>query len=41
MFEVPSTDEVARVVITRESVESNEAPTIVPARASRREEKSA
>jgi ATP-dependent Clp protease ATP-binding subunit ClpX len=41
MFEVPSTDEVARVVITRESVESNAAPTIVPARASRREEKSA
>jgi len=41
MFEVPSTDEVARVVITRESVESNAAPTIVPHRASRREEKSA
>jgi ATP-dependent Clp protease ATP-binding subunit ClpX len=41
MFEVPSTDEVARVVITRESVESNAAPTIVPVRASRREEKSA
>ncbi|MCL2515977.1 MAG: ATP-dependent Clp protease ATP-binding subunit ClpX [Microbacteriaceae bacterium] len=41
MFEVPSTDEVARVVITRESVESNAAPTIVPVRSSRREEKSA
>jgi ATP-dependent Clp protease ATP-binding subunit ClpX len=41
MFEVPSTDEVARVVITRESVESNAAPTIVPVRAVRREEKSA
>jgi ATP-dependent Clp protease ATP-binding subunit ClpX len=41
MFEVPSTDEVARVVITRASVESNAAPTIVPHRASRREEKSA
>ncbi|WP_022881001.1 ATP-dependent Clp protease ATP-binding subunit ClpX [Gryllotalpicola ginsengisoli] len=41
MFEVPSTDEVARVVITRESVESNAAPTIVPHRAPRREEKSA
>jgi ATP-dependent Clp protease ATP-binding subunit ClpX len=41
MFEVPSTDEVARVVITREAVESNAAPTIVPHRASRREEKSA
>ncbi|GAA4192416.1 ATP-dependent Clp protease ATP-binding subunit ClpX [Gryllotalpicola kribbensis] len=41
MFEVPSTDEVARVVITRESVESNAAPTIVPHRPSRREEKTA
>jgi ATP-dependent Clp protease ATP-binding subunit ClpX len=41
MFEVPSTDEVARVVITRESVESNAAPTIVPVRSRGREEKSA
>jgi ATP-dependent Clp protease ATP-binding subunit ClpX len=41
MFEVPSTDEVARVVITREAVESNAAPTIVPHRSTRREEKSA
>ena len=30
MFEVPSTDEVARVVVTRESVNNNAAPTIVP-----------
>jgi len=30
MFEVPSSDEVAQVVITREAVESNAAPTIVP-----------
>jgi ATP-dependent Clp protease ATP-binding subunit ClpX len=30
MFEVPSTDEVARVVVTRESVINNAAPTIVP-----------
>ncbi|MGG7464177.1 MULTISPECIES: ATP-dependent Clp protease ATP-binding subunit ClpX [unclassified Plantibacter] len=40
MFEVPSTDEVARVVITRESVVENAAPTIVP-RAARRQDKSA
>jgi ATP-dependent Clp protease ATP-binding subunit ClpX len=40
MFEVPSTDEVGRVVITRESVVENAAPTIVP-RAARRQEKSA
>jgi ATP-dependent Clp protease ATP-binding subunit ClpX len=40
MFEVPSTDEVARVVITRESVLDNAAPTIVP-HAPRRQEKSA
>ena len=30
MFEVPSSNEVARVVITRESVIANAAPTIVP-----------
>ena len=30
MFEVPSSNEVARVVITRESVIENAAPTIVP-----------
>ncbi|MGK9147290.1 ATP-dependent Clp protease ATP-binding subunit ClpX [Plantibacter flavus] len=40
MFEVPSTEEVARVVITRESVVENAAPTIVP-RAARRHDKSA
>jgi len=40
MFEVPSTDAVARVVITREAVIDNAAPTIVP-RPTRRQEKSA
>ncbi|MET1053044.1 MAG: ATP-dependent Clp protease ATP-binding subunit ClpX, partial [Mycetocola sp.] len=40
MFEVPSTEEVARVVITRESVLENAAPTIVPHKV-RRQEKSA
>jgi len=40
MFEVPSTDEVARVIVTRETVLENAAPTIVP-RKPRREEKSA
>ena len=40
MFEVPSSDEVARVVITRESVITNAAPTIVP-RKHLRQEKSA
>jgi ATP-dependent Clp protease ATP-binding subunit ClpX len=41
MFEVPSSDEVARVVVTREAVIDNAAPTIVPHRRTRREEKSA
>ncbi|MEA9986610.1 MULTISPECIES: ATP-dependent Clp protease ATP-binding subunit ClpX [Subtercola] len=41
MFEVPSTDEVAKVIITRDSVISNAAPTIVPREAPRRVEKSA
>jgi ATP-dependent Clp protease ATP-binding subunit ClpX len=41
MFEVPSSDEVARVVVTREAVLDNAAPTIVPHRRTRREEKSA
>jgi ATP-dependent Clp protease ATP-binding subunit ClpX len=41
MFEVPSTDKVARVIITRDSVINNVAPTIVPREASRRVEKSA
>jgi ATP-dependent Clp protease ATP-binding subunit ClpX len=40
MFEVPSSDEVARVVVTKESVIDNAAPTIVP-RPARRAEKSA
>ncbi len=40
MFDVPSDDDVARVVITRESVLENAAPTIVP-REDRRAEKSA
>ncbi|MEZ5190087.1 MAG: ATP-dependent Clp protease ATP-binding subunit ClpX [Schumannella sp.] len=30
MFEVPSSDEVARVIVTREAVLDNAAPTIVP-----------
>ncbi|GGF39792.1 ATP-dependent Clp protease ATP-binding subunit ClpX [Subtercola lobariae] len=43
MFEVPSTDEVAKVIITREAVVSNAAPTIVPRESvsARRVEKSA
>ncbi|BDI23183.1 ATP-dependent Clp protease ATP-binding subunit ClpX [Herbiconiux sp. L3-i23] len=40
MFEVPSSDEVGRVVITREAVAENAAPTIVP-RKPMRAEKSA
>ena len=40
MFEVPSSDEVGRVVVTREAVIDNAAPTIVP-RPARRAEKSA
>ncbi|OJX81603.1 MULTISPECIES: ATP-dependent Clp protease ATP-binding subunit ClpX [unclassified Leifsonia] len=40
MFEVPSSSEVARVVVTKEAVLENAAPTIVPHR-TRREEKSA
>jgi ATP-dependent Clp protease ATP-binding subunit ClpX len=41
MFEVPSTEDVARVVVTRESVLENAAPTIVPRKAVRPTEKSA
>ena len=41
MFEVPSSNEVARVVITRESVAENAAPTIVPRARVRPQEKSA
>jgi ATP-dependent Clp protease ATP-binding subunit ClpX len=40
MFDVPSDDRVGRVIVTRESVVANAAPTIVP-RAQRRQEKSA
>jgi ATP-dependent Clp protease ATP-binding subunit ClpX len=40
MFEVPSSEEVARVVVTKGAVLENAAPTIVP-RAARRAEKSA
>ena len=41
MFEVPSSDEVARVVVTREAVLDNAAPTIVPRSARTPREKSA
>jgi ATP-dependent Clp protease ATP-binding subunit ClpX len=41
MFEVPSTEDVARVVVTRQSVLENAAPTIVPRKAVRPAEKSA
>jgi ATP-dependent Clp protease ATP-binding subunit ClpX len=41
MFEVPSSNEVARVVITRDAVEKNAAPTIVPRTRVRPQEKSA
>jgi len=41
MFEVPSTDQVARVVVTREAVVENAAPTIVPRPVEPRAEKSA
>jgi len=37
MFDVPSDDDVARVVVTRASVLENAAPTIVPRRAQRTE----
>ncbi|MDI2097806.1 ATP-dependent Clp protease ATP-binding subunit ClpX [Ruicaihuangia caeni] len=40
MFDVPSASNVARVVVTREAVENNAAPTIVPIKP-RRQEKSA
>lgn len=40
MFEVPSTTDVARVIVTRESVLENAAPTIV-LHSARREDKSA
>jgi ATP-dependent Clp protease ATP-binding subunit ClpX len=40
MFEVPSDDQVARVIVTRDSVLNNAAPTIVP-RPAQRHDKSA
>jgi ATP-dependent Clp protease ATP-binding subunit ClpX len=41
MFEVPSTEDVARVIVTKQSVLENAAPTIVPRKAVRATEKSA
>jgi len=41
MFDVPSDDQVGRVVVTREAVLENAAPTIVPRKAVRAAEKSA
>jgi ATP-dependent Clp protease ATP-binding subunit ClpX len=41
MFDVPSDDDVARVVVTRASVLENAAPTIVPRQHTKRVEKSA
>jgi ATP-dependent Clp protease ATP-binding subunit ClpX len=41
MFEVPSDDEVARVIVTKAAVLENAAPTIVPRTAVRDIEKSA
>jgi ATP-dependent Clp protease ATP-binding subunit ClpX len=41
MFEVPSTEDVARVIVTKKSVLENAAPTIVPRKAVRSTEKSA
>ena len=37
MFDVPSTEEVGRVIVTREAVDENAAPTIVPRRPAARE----
>jgi ATP-dependent Clp protease ATP-binding subunit ClpX len=41
MFEVPSTEDVARVIVTKQSVLENAAPTIVPRKVVRATEKSA
>jgi ATP-dependent Clp protease ATP-binding subunit ClpX len=41
MFDVPSNEDVARVIVTRQSVLENAAPTIVPRKAVRPTEKSA
>jgi ATP-dependent Clp protease ATP-binding subunit ClpX len=37
MFDVPSNDQVARVIVTKEAVLNNAAPTIVPRKAQRAE----
>ena len=37
MFEVPSTDDVGRVIVTKQAVLDNAAPTIVPRKADRQE----
>jgi ATP-dependent Clp protease ATP-binding subunit ClpX len=37
MFEVPSSDDVERVIVTKQTVLDNAAPTIVPRRAVRHE----
>jgi ATP-dependent Clp protease ATP-binding subunit ClpX len=37
MFDVPSDDGIGRVVVTREAVLNNAAPTIVPRKPERRE----
>ncbi|MDX2026960.1 MAG: ATP-dependent Clp protease ATP-binding subunit ClpX, partial [Microcella sp.] len=41
MFEVPSNDDVERIVVTRDVVLENAAPTIVPRSIAARREKSA
>ncbi|MDO9590747.1 MAG: ATP-dependent Clp protease ATP-binding subunit ClpX, partial [Microcella sp.] len=41
MFEVPSQDDVERIVVTKDAVMENAAPTIVPRRIVTRREKSA
>jgi ATP-dependent Clp protease ATP-binding subunit ClpX len=41
MFEVPSDDDVERIVVTRDTVLNNAAPTIVPRRLKAAREKSA
>jgi ATP-dependent Clp protease ATP-binding subunit ClpX len=41
MFEVPSNDDVERIVVTKDAVMENAAPTIVPRRVISRSEKSA
>jgi ATP-dependent Clp protease ATP-binding subunit ClpX len=41
MFDVPSDDHVAKVIVTKDAVLNNAAPTIVPRKAVRPTEKSA